>query len=80
MGRGPSEAGAVGITLSTPTDATALGIYRELIAAPIATNDTGASTSALVGLLATSGLDGIQRYDLKLWITHLRRDAAYLPR
>jgi len=20
------------------------------------------------------------RYDLKLWITHLRRDAAYLPR
>ena len=54
-----AEAGALGITLPTPTDATALGIYRELIAGPIATNDTGASTSGLIGLLATSGLDGI---------------------
>jgi len=54
-----AQAGAVGITLPTPTDATALGIYRELIAGPIATNDTGASTSGLVGLYATSGLDGI---------------------
>ena len=54
-----AEAGALGITLATPTDATALGIYRELIAGPIATNDTGASTSALIGLLAASGLDGV---------------------
>jgi len=54
-----AEAGALGITLATPNDATALRVYRELIAGPIATNDTGASTSGLIGVLATSGLDGI---------------------
>jgi len=54
-----AQAAALGITPPTPTDATALGVYRELIAGPIATNDTGASTSGLVGLYATSGLDGV---------------------
>ena len=55
-----AQAAALGISLAAPSSVTARKVYRVLLAGPIATKDTGVSTSALIGLYATSGLEGIR--------------------
>ena len=61
-----AQAAALGISPSLSTWVLPLRRARRpsrstaLPAGPIATNDTGASTSALIGLNATSGLEGIR--------------------